>query len=282
MRKHLDAAHARARAVRSCLGIITSSLVVMGMTACGGGSDTAPANESTQAQGLNDGQARVQAISTPALGTYIQDTGWSTALPDMPSRTFNKPASITGTTYYIDSIRPYADQQAPRVDEDGLTPATAFTNIGQFKAQIVNNPSKGLHSNDAILLKCGAIFRYETLALTLTGLSNIYIGPYQAGQTGPNDCADGSLPRLRQAKWGGAGWTATDGTNTVHTATISTPITRMFRYTVPLVKARYPNADSTAKYLLTGGEVSRKKFKVSETQRLFFDGKDLVGADVFI
>lgn len=282
MRKHISAAQARARAARSCLGIVTGSLVVMGMTACGGGRDNTSPSESIQAQSVTDGAARAQAISTPALGAYIQGTGWSTALPDMPTRTFKKPASITGTTYYIDSVRPYADQQAPRVNEDGLTPATAFTNIGQFKAQIVNNPSKGIKSNDAILLKCGTIFRNENLALTLTGLSNIYIGPYQAGQTGPNDCADGSLPTLRQSKWIGAGWTATDASNTVHKTTITAPITRMFKYTIPLVKARYPNVDSTAKYLLTGGDISKKKFKVSETQRLFFVGKDLVGADVFI
>lgn len=283
MRKHYSAAHARARAARSCLGIITGSLIAMGLTACGGGDGTTAQNQQlAEPQSVSGASAQAQAISTPALGTYIKATGWSTALPELPTRTFKKPASITGTTYYIDSVRSYVDQQAPLANEDGLTPATAFTNIGQFKAQIVNNPNKGLKSNDAILLKCGAIFRYETLALTLTGISNIYIGPYQAGQTGPNDCADNALPTLRQAKWGGAGWAPTDASNTVHTTTISTAVARMFRYTVPLIKARYPNIDNTTKYLLTDGEISKKKFKVSETQRVFFDGKDMVGADIFI
>ncbi len=279
MRKHLGAAHARARATRTCLGVLTGSLIAFGLTACGGG-DNAPPKDSVQPQGIADGSAQKQAISTPALGTYTKGNGWSAVLPELPPRTFEQPSEIAGTTYYIDAVRPYTNGQTPNANEDGLTPATAFTNIGQFKAQIINNPNKGLKAHDAILLKCGAVFRNETL--NLTGVSDLYVGPYQPGQTGPKDCADDKLPTLRQAKWGGSGWTAVDSSNTVYSAPMSTAIARMFRYTVPLVKARYPNIDSAAKYLLTSDGLSRKQFKVTDEQRQFFSGKDLVGADVYI
>lgn len=292
MRKHHSAAQARARAARACLEIITGSLMIIGLTACGGGGgDASPTNETAQPKSLADGPVRAQSITTPVLGAYIKSAGWSTALPELPTRVFEKPTSITGTTYYIDSIRSYNSQQAPLAGEDGLTPATAFTNIGQFKAQVVNatDTTKRLKAGDAILLKCGAIFRAETLSLN--GISNVYIGPYQAGQVGPKDCADDKLPTLRQAKWGGGlGWTATDASNTVYSGTVNTSIARLFRYTVPAVKARYPNADSTVKYLLakpvTTGTSSHTEFKVKDADKQYFNtstvGNDLAGADILV
>ncbi len=289
MRKHHSAAHARARAARTCLGIITGSLVVIGLTACGGGSDTTPTNDTAQPQSLADGAARAQSISTPALGTYIKGTGWSTALPELPTRVFEKPTVITGTTYYIDSVYSTANPTDPA--RDGKTPATAWGNIRDFQDKVLNatDTEKRLKAGDAILFKCGAVFRGETLYLT--GLSNIYIGPYQAGQVGPNDCADNQLPILRQAKWGGGlGWTATDASNTVYSATSSTTIARLFRYTVPQIKARYPNADSAAKYLLaeqvTAGTSSNIEFKVKDTDKQYFNtsavNNDLAGADILV
>lgn len=282
MRKHHSAAHARARAARTCLGIITGSLILIGLTACGGGGDTA-SNSTLQPQGFGNDSAQAQAISTPALGTVTKDSGWSTVVPELPTRTFVQPSSI-GTIYYIDSKRAFDPSSTPLATEDGSSPTKAFPNIGEFNRQV---GMANLHANDAILLKCGSVFRNEMLFLN--GISNIYIGPYQAGQTGPADCSDSQLPTLRQSKWGGTlTWTATDASNTVYSAPTdpSLNIERMFRYTVPLVKARYPNMGSTPKYLLATSASSNTQFKVSAAEKQLFDtnagGQDIVGADVFI
>lgn len=284
MRKHLDAAHARARAVRSCLGIITSSLVVMGMTACGGGSDTAPPRDTTQSQRLNDdGQAQAQAISTPALGTWIKGTGWSAALPELPARVFLTPETTSGTTYYIDARAAYTPAELPPASQLGKTPSTPFTSITEFLQKV---GSFNLKSGDAILLKCGAVFRNQSM--TLAGVSDLYIGPYQPGIVGPSDCT-GSLPTLRQAKWGGKtseavglNWVATSSNSSVYVAPTTSTITRMFKYTEPLAKARYPNANDPYAYLLADSGVSSTQFKVRTADKQQFDTLGVVGADIYI
>lgn len=297
MRKHFRASRSRARAARSCLGAVAGSVVIVGLTACGGGGDTAPTEDPTQVESLTDSPASPQKISTPALGMLVKDTGWSAALPTLPPRTFEKPSVIAGKTYYIDFTRSYHSTQELLPGEDGLTPQTAFTNLGQFKKHVIANTeaSKRLQRYDAILLKCGATFRSETLSLN--GVEDLYIGPYQPGQTGPRDCADDKLPTLRQSKYGGnLGWTATDSSNTVYAASVPTTIARLFSDKIPLVKARHPNTNAANKYLLASpvspNTPSNTQFKVSAADKSQFDAiavssgiqaKDVLeGADILI
>ena len=285
MRKHISAAHARARAARTCLGIITGSLVVIGLTACGGGdSTTAQNNQPAQPQNVSDASAQAQAISTPALGTTIQGTDWSAALPELPPRVFLMPASTSGTTYYIDARAAYTSADMPPAAELGKTPSTPFTSITDFINRV---GLSNLKSGDAILLKCGAVFRSQSL--TLTGRTGIYIGPYQPGVVGPSDCVGSNLPTLRQAKWGGKttqaiglNWTATSEGSPVYEAPTASVITRMFLYTAPLVKARHPNASDEHTYLLADSGVNSTQFKVSAADKQQFDTHGVVGADIYI
>lgn len=297
MRKHHSAAHARARAARTCLGIITGSFVVIGLTACGGGGDNAPDNDTTQAQKLTDAPARAQAIPVTApTTTLVKDTGWSAALPALQPWTYVAP-TITGKIHYIDSV--YSTAIPTDSARDGATPATAWGNIRDFKDKVLaaTDPAKKLQAGDAILFKCGGVWRE---GLQLKGYSNLHIGTYQAGQTGARDCADDQLPILRSSEWGGrVTWTPTDSSNTVYSATLGAGelLYRLFKNTIPLPEARYPNADSTQPYLLASpvtqnsGESSsdfatrkRSQFTVkpSEISTFSANNNQIVGAVIYV
>lgn len=286
MRKHLSAAHARARAARTCLGIITGSLIVIGLTACGGGDDAAPGNTAAQPQNLSDAPARAQAVPVTAPTTLVKDTGWSAALPALQPWSYTPP-TITGKIHYIDSVYSTAVLTDPA--RDGTTPATAWGNLRDFKNMVLASadPAKKLQPGDAILFKCGGVWRE---GLELKNYSNLRIGTYQAGQTGPRDCSDDQLPILRASEWGGRlAWAPTDNSNAVYSATLAegVKILRMFKDTLPLTEARYPNADSAQPFLLASpveqnpGESDsdydtrkRSEFKVHSSEINTFSGNN--------
>lgn len=300
MRKHLSAAQARVRATRSCLGIVTGSLLVAGLTACGGGGDTASNNDPAEPQNLADTPVRAQAIPVTApTTTLVKDTGWSAALPALQPWTYVAPP-IRGRVHYIDSVYSTAiDAIYSTAGRDGKTPATAWANIRDFKNKIqtTNVDSEKLQPGDAILFKCGGVWRE---GLQLDGYKELYIGTYQAAKVGPNDCPDDQLPILRASTWGGAiAWRSTDPSNTVFSSGElgeNVDIYRMFKDTIPLAEARHPNANSPQPYFRAAelprgsGESEsdwknrkRSQFKLSDAEISMFASRasDLKDAVVY-
>lgn len=296
MRKHFRATGPRARAARSCLGAITGSLMLMGLTACGGGgSDTTEGT--TSPQSLSDAPARAQAMPvTVPTNILIKDAGSSTALPTLQPWTY-VPPTINGRIHYIDSI--YSTAVATDPARDGTTPAKAWGNIRDFQVKVLaaTDPAKKLQAGDAILFKCGGVWRE---GLELRGYTELFIGTYQSGLTGPRDCPDDQLPTLRASSWGGAiAWQATESNTVFRSGEMPAhaSIFRMFRDTIPLPEARHPNADSAQPFFLADeltrntGESDdqfktrkRSQFKLSAAEISLFATRasDLADAVIYI
>lgn len=281
MRKHLSAAHARARAARSCLGIVTGSLVVIGLTACGGGGDPAPSNEQTQAQGLSDSTAKAQSLtSTPASG-LITGEGWVAQLPDAAASDAYT-ASHTATAYYI---RPDGNDNLA-----GTSPETAWKTLAKASSKT------DYQAGDAILLKCGETWQDKEMAFS--GDANpsikngVLLAAYGCDGTKKRPIITGAsaLPVVTNAAWN-----TLSTQPAVRTIALSAPIKRLFLNGVPQMPARYPNEQGNSRFAaatplpaVSGETPAQEKarkhrfFKITGTDLSAVSSQDLVGATVHV
>lgn len=289
MRKHHSAAHARARAARTCLGIITGSLVVIGLTACGGGGDPAPETENPQAQRLTE-QAQAAAVAssgTPA-SNLIMGNGWAAQAPAMPVLASETPSYTPSFTraFYISTS---GNDTAP-----GTSPETAWKTLSRATSKT------DYQAGDAILLKCGDVWREREMALSgdaSTGNPSIKNSVLLAAY----GCEDGT--KKRPVISGASAlpvapektWAVLSNTPAVRTIELTDSIKRLFLEGAPQMPARYPNEQgdnrfATANPLPAPDNESddQKKirthrfFKVSEADRIILAQHTLAGATAYV
>lgn len=285
MRKHLSAAHTRARAARTCLSVLTGSLVVVGLTACGGGGDPTPSNEQAQAQSLTDtaqAQALTATATAPASGV-IRDEGWAAQPPVMANATTYTTPTVNGKAYYIDSSISSDEGHNGSIDQ----PWKYLWRVGQ---------KKDWAAGDAILLKCGSVWRDQ--ALSLNGGANptvkagLIVAAYGCDQNPNRPVISGASPLPVTPD---ASWSAVSGQTGVQSIALTKPIKRLYRNGQVQTPARFPNEvngkrfASTAELARLSNESdaaleTRKKsfFKINDTDRQTIGDNTIQGATVYV
>ena len=289
MHKPLRAAHGRARASRSCsrsrLGIIASSFAVIGLTACGGGDGTTPAHEPAQSQRVPNEQAHAQAVAaaSPASG-LIAGAGWVAQPPTMASKATYTP-SYTGTAYYFDpSI-------SSDTGHDGKSPERAWKYLWRA------GQKRDWQSGDAILLKCGSVWRDQALSLNggvdPTVKNGLLVAAYGCEQNPARPVISGASPLPVAVN---ASWSAIAGQPGVHGIALTGPIKRLYRDGQPQTPARYPNEQAGKRFAITvelpklspsetDDQFKARKdrfFKVTDADRQAIGSQDIVGATVYV
>ncbi len=285
MRKHLSAAHARARAARTCLGVVTGSLVIIGLTACGGGGDPAPSNEQTQPQSLRDtsqAQALTAAATVPAAG-LITGEGWAAQPPVMPNATTYTTPTVSGKAYYIDSSISSDEGHNGSIDQ----PWKYLWRAGQ---------KKDWAAGDAILLKCGSVWRDQSLALNggadPTVKTGLIVAAYGCDQNPNRPVISGASPLPLETN---TSWSAVSGQTGVQTIALTKPIKRLYRNGQVQTPARFPNEVNGKRFAITAELArlanesdaaleTRKKsfFKINDTDRQTIGDNTIKGATVYV
>ncbi|MEY4765129.1 MAG: hypothetical protein RI907_1802 [Pseudomonadota bacterium] len=235
MRKHLGAAHSRARAARACLGAVASALFVFGMTACGGGEDatsTQAAKQATQEDAHFQALA-VTATAVPAAGV-VKGPGWVAQPPEMPAAT-SGPA-ITRRFY----ISPTGNDNL-----DGTSEATAWKSLSRV-AQ-----TSTYQAGDAILLKCDGTWNEGELSLSGAknpSLNNgLTLGAYGCADSQQRPTLSGATPLPVD---GSVTWAPSSEVSTAKTIAVKGLIKRLFKQGEPLTPARHPNIQGDKRFAL--------------------------------
>jgi len=285
MRKHLSAAHARARAARTCLGVLTGSLVVIGLTACGGGGDPAPSNEQTQPQNLTDtSQAQaLTAAATAAASGLITGEGWAAQPPVLASATTYTTPTVSGKAYYIDSSISSDEGHNGSIEQ----PWKYLWRAGQ---------KKDWAAGDAILLKCGSVWRDQALSLNggadPTVKAGLIVAAYGCDQNPNRPVISGASPLPLIS---GASWTAVSGQAGVQSITLNKQIKRLYRNGQVQTPARFPNEVNGKRFAITAElarlsnesdaafETRRKSFfRINDADRQTIGNNTVQGATVYV
>lgn len=211
---------------------LASASLSLLLVACGGGSDNneAPISSSTPVTS----QERVQAQALTTLGAMESGTGWLalSAAPSEPVGHGASPPPPGGQVYYVDSA-----SSAPTSEGTLQAPWKTL-------ADVQNNASK-FKSGDAVLLKCGSVWREKLQLTSFTYSSNLLIGAYGA------DCTDARRPVIKGSvevdksgwqRWGkGFNYTYVKSVPTSNMAALP----RLFLDGEPLTQARFPNKEDT-------------------------------------
>jgi len=244
------------------------------LAGCGGGGGDA-AGTSTNAQNtLNpsatDG-ARVTAAAVAVSGTaspagvIINDgTGYTSAEPAAPADVDYTTSAYTGTGYFIDSTLGN--------DANPGTQAQPWRTLSRAA-------TTKLASGDALLLKCGEVWR-ESMELTTKYVSegNLLVGAY-------GDCTGKRRPTIRASDWvSPSGWVrTTNSANPIYVQDYSRPVTRLLLDGKALTKARFPNYQGVgAEFAIAQTAGSRSSFFVSASDLPKLASQDLIGATVYL
>lgn len=286
MRNLLSANHERARAVKTCLNVLTGSFIAIGLTACGGGGDAATDKETAEAQALSD-TTRAQAVATSSVpaSNLIKGDGWTAQLPTMPILASETPAyTATGFTraFYISANG--NDQLG------GTTPETAWKTLGRAAGKT------DYAAGDAILLKCGDVWQNREMAVSGSGNPSIKNGVLLAAygcdgsKKRPVISGASALPVAQNAAWQVSASNAA-----VRTIGLGAPVKRLFLDGVPQMPARYPNEQGGKRFTTatplppSGTETDEQKktrlhrfFQINATDLSTLAQKDLTNATVYI
>lgn len=250
------------------LPLIATVLSAALLTACGGGGDSASSNPSDTAQAnkVATTTTPVSASVTP-VSSIVTGDGWVSATPGVIRERTTTPTSstISGTSYYVD-IATGNDSNAGTVEAPWKTLTKASTAV--------------LKSGDALLLKCGSVWRDS---LNITGNTakegNILIGAY-------GDCSGDKRPIIRASDWIPLdNWTrVTDTTQPIYKRQwTGSPIKRVFAHGQPVMPARYPNFVAIGKeFALATAVGSTSSFKVRPADLQVLADKDIVGATIHV
>lgn len=252
------------------------------LSACGGGGagDTAK-SETTNPQALAgsgsdtaSAAALVSSASYVAVPSVVTGSGWVSAplaLPSQSIRTTSPMADTTGYAPQFTGTGYYVDRDNGSDDNPGTAAAPWRT--------LAKASSAPLKAGDALLLKCGSVWR-ESLEITTAGGRD---GDFLIG--GYGDCSGNRRPVIRASDWiSPTGWVPVDGeTRPIYSRPTTTAVTRLFVDGLPQIAARYPNFKGIgSEYALASSMSSRQSFKVRASDLAALASRDLVGATVHI
>lgn len=251
--------------------LIASLLSAAILAACGGGGDASSSSASgseldARANKVATSTTPVSATVTPA-NAVVSGEGWVSASPGVIRERNTTPTSATvaGDSYYVDAA------------------AGNDSNAGTLEAPwktLTKASSAVLKSGDALLLKCGSIWR-DTLNITGSTAKegNILIGAY-------GDCSGDKRPIIRASDWIPLdNWTkGTDGSQPIYKRPwTGSPIKRVFAHGQPVLPARYPNFVAIGnEFALATAVGSTSSFKVRAADLPGLADKDLVGALIHV
>lgn len=252
--------------------LIASTLCAALMAACGGGGD--PATSPSTGSGPDSTANKLPTSATPVSATVtpvssvVGGEGWVSATPGVLRERTTTPTSATvpGTSYYVDIITGN-DNNPGTIDAPWKT--------------LTKASSTPLKSGDALLLKCGSVWR-DSLSINGTTAKdgNILIGAY-------GDCSGDKRPIIRASDWLPLdNWTraTTDTTQPIYKRQwTGATIKRVFAHGQPVLPARYPNFVAIGKeFALATSVGSTSSFKVRPADLQVLADKDIVGATIHL
>lgn len=263
------------------------ALSSLALVACGGGgggaSDGSGApsvdhRSPTQAEGVTpepstpgtDEWAIAQAASVityPSLlsAGYLKGSGWLTSVADPDTSPGTYTPHFTGRAWYVD-----ADNGA---DTNAGTLAAPWKTLQRVT-------SARASAGDALLLKCGAVWR-ESLEITTANFApngQLLIGGY-------GDCTNARRPVIKGSDLiGQTGWQkVSGGADQVYVRAYTQAPDRLFANSKPLFKARFPDYNGVgAEFALAVGHGSSNSFTVASQDLVTLAGKAVVGATVYL
>lgn len=268
--------------------LIASCIATLVLTACGGGGGG--------------------GSSTPVAPVALTDNNPTGSSPNVAGedmataaavRSSNGVASVVPVSYGSGWIAPstqaYLDSNiAPNAAAPAYTPV--FTGTGYYVDVVTgndNNPgtidapwrtltkasAAPLRAGDALLLKCGSVWR-DSLELTT---SNLRYGDYLIG--GYGDCSGTRRPVIRASNWiSQTGWAQITGeSRPIYSHPQATEVTRLFINTIPQLPARYPNYKGIgAEFAIATSTGSKQSMKLAAADLAALASQDLIGATIHV
>ena len=171
---------------------------------------------------------------------------------------------FSGTGYYVDFYTGN-DNNAGTIDAPWRTLAKAA--------------SAPLRAGDALLLKCGSVWRESLEITTAAGRDGDFlIGGY-------GDCSGDRRPVIRASDWlPQTGWNKVSGEDRpIFSRPWNTVVTRLMVDGIPQVPGRYPNFKGMgAEYAIAVSNSSRQSFKLRPSDLAELGSRDLIGAVIHV
>lgn len=252
------------------------------LSACGGGGGSeAPKSDITSPQSLTESgtdvakaAALVSSTTYLSVPSVVTGNGWVSAPLLLPGERIRSTTPMADGTGYVPQFTGtgfYVDRENGSDDNPGTQAAPWRT--------LAKASSAPLKAGDALLLKCGSVWR-ESLEITTAGGRD---GDFLIG--GYGDCSGTRRPVIRASDWiATSGWARVDGeSRPIYSKPIATAVTRLFVDGLPQIAARYPNFKGIgAEYALASSLSSRQSFKVRASDLTELASRDLVGATIHI
>lgn len=249
--------------------LIASILSAAVLTACGGGGGDSPSSstgtETAQANKVAGSTAPVSATVTP-VSAVVSGAGWVSA-PPVPLRERNTTPmsdSVAGASYYVDVVTGN--------DNNAGTIEAPWKSLKKASAA-------PLKAGDALLLKCGSIWRDSLEITSATAKEGGFL------ISGYGDCSGERRPVIRASDWVPLdNWTRTaDSSAPIYARPwTGATIKRLFADGIPVLQARYPNKTANAEFALATGTGSTTQFKLRAADLQALAGRDLVGATIHV
>lgn len=261
--------------------LISCCIAAAALTACGGGGgssqDGASNQADTSAQALAGGDVATAAavsarVTATPVASVVYGNGWISPPPTTTLRS-SAPMSSTGSGYFpqFTGIGYYVDAATGNDNNPGTIDAPWRT--------LTKASSAPLRAGDALLLKCGSVWR-DSLEITS---ANGRDGDFLIGAYG--DCSGDRRPVIRASDWlPQTGWSRVAGDDRpIFSRPWPTVVTRLMVDGFPQVLARYPNFKGIgSEYAIAVSNSSRQSFKVRPSDLTELSGRDLVGATIHV
>lgn len=195
-------------------------------------------------------------------GEALRGPGWVAYRPDPQGDTSDYQAKFSGSGWYVDANG--GDDQGPG------TAARPWKTLSRAA-------SASLHSGDALLLKCGAVWR-EPLVLSqrFASGSNVLVGAY-------GDCKRGQRPMIKGSKLVPAsGWKRLDGMPGGFVGDWSGAVQQLHVDGQPWFKARYPRQQGIGKEFALADGTGRDRLRVRPAELRQLQSRDVVGASIYV
>lgn len=245
---------------------VTATMAAL-LAGCGGGGADSTTTTNAAPASTNGAESRVSALAVtdaaqPVSAVLNAGSGYTAAAIGAAPAVDYTP-SYTGKAFFVD----YTGGN----DNNPGTQALPWKTLAKASTAV-------LASGDALLLKCGEIWR-ESLEVSnkFAPEGNILIGGY-------GDCSGKRRPVLRASDWvSPTNWTRTSDNGPVYVKEYTRPVNRLLIDGKPLTLARYPNFKGVgAEFAIATTANSTTSFIVSASDLTALASQDIVGATVYI